>query len=292
MATINSFRGALSVRLPYPSSYFYQPIDTMKPAVHITGNYLINPTNPVTVHLIGAGGTGSQMLTALARINLALLSLNHPGLMVSVYDDDRVSDANLGRQLFSESDVGFHKSVVLVNRINRFFGTNWKGFTHRFADGLYQNSSYKANLYITCVDTAKSRFEVSELLYGLRTESGYDRERPFYWMDLGNSQHTGQVILSTIGPIRQPASDKFATVEVLPFITEMFRDQLEQAEQSDDTPSCSLAEALTKQDLFVNSSLANMGASLLWQLFREGMLFNRGFFLNLRDFRSQPLKVA
>ena len=264
----------------------------MKPAVHITGNYLINPTNPVTVHLIGAGGTGSQMLTALARINHALLSLNHPGLMVSVYDDDRVSDANLGRQLFSESDVGFHKSVVLVNRINRFFGTNWKGFTHRFADGLYQNSSYKANLYITCVDTAKSRFEVSELLYGLRTESGYDRERPFYWMDLGNSQHTGQVILSTIGPIRQPASDKFATVEVLPFITEMFRDQLEQAEQSDDTPSCSLAEALTKQDLFVNSSLANMGASLLWQLFREGMLFNRGFFLNLRDFRSQPLKVA
>jgi hypothetical protein len=53
-----------------------------------------------------------------------------------------------------------------------------------------------------------------------------------------------------------------------------------------------LAEALEKQDLFINSTLANLGASLLWQMFREGMLYNRGFFVNLKDFRTQPLKVA
>jgi hypothetical protein len=64
------------------------------------------------------------------------------------------------------------------------------------------------------------------------------------------------------------------------------------SQTNDNTPSCSLAEALTKQDLFINSALANVGASLLWQLFREGMLFNRGFFLNLKEFRTQPLKVA
>src|ERR1700753_2921679 len=95
-------------------------------AVHIPDNYLINPPNPITVNLIGAGGTGSQMLTALARINHALLNLNHPGLMVTVFDDDKVSEANLGRQLFAETEIGFYKSVVLVNRINVFFGTSWK----------------------------------------------------------------------------------------------------------------------------------------------------------------------
>jgi len=262
------------------------------PLVHITDNYIINPPNPIRVNLIGAGGTGSQMLTALARINHALISLNHPGLWVTVYDDDRISEANLGRQLFSESEIGLHKSVALVNRLNRFFGTNWKAKSHRFADDLYHADSYKANLYITCVDTSKSRFDVSEFLFDLSIGSGHDRERPLYWMDLGNSRETGQVILSTIGKIKQPESEKYQTVTNLPFITEMFRDQLEQADQFDDTPSCSLAEALTKQDLFINSSVATLGASFLWQLFQQGMIFNRGIFVNLKTFITQPLKLV
>jgi PRTRC genetic system ThiF family protein len=90
-------------------------------AVHITDSYLVNPTNPVTVNLIGAGGTGSQMLTSLARMNQAMLALDYPGLIVTVYDDDTVSPANLGRQLFAEAEIGLHKSAALVNRINRFF---------------------------------------------------------------------------------------------------------------------------------------------------------------------------
>ncbi|MFA6248723.1 MAG: PRTRC system ThiF family protein [Mucilaginibacter sp.] len=263
----------------------------MKPAVHIADNCLINPTNPVTVNVIGAGGTGSQMLTALARINHALLSLNHPGLMVNAFDDDRISEANLGRQLFSESEIGMYKSVALINRLNRFFGTNWKARTHRFADDFYNTDAYKANLFITCVDTAKSRFEVSELLYELNIHRSLDRERPIYWMDLGNSRDTGQVVLSTIGKIKQPESEKYRAVAELPFITEMFKDQLEKADQFDETPSCSLAEALTKQDLFINTSVATIGASLLWQLFQQGMIFNRGAFVNLKTFITQPLKL-
>jgi len=264
----------------------------MKTTVHITDNYIINPSNPLKVNVIGAGGTGSQMLTALSRINYALLNLNHPGLSVTVYDDDHISEANIGRQLFAESEIGLHKSVALINRLNRFFGTNWKAETHRFGNDLYNIDKYRANFFISCVDTAKSRFEISELLYELNIGRSYDRERPLYWMDLGNSRHTGQVILSTIGDIEQPDSEKFKTVSNLPFITEMFRDQLEQADQFDNTPSCSLAEALTKQDLFINSTIATLGASLLWQLFREGMLFNRGMFVNLKTFITQPLKLA
>ncbi len=37
--------------------------------VHYIDNYLINPQHPVTVNLIGAGGTGSQVLTGLARLD-------------------------------------------------------------------------------------------------------------------------------------------------------------------------------------------------------------------------------
>src|SRR5580704_2115494 len=94
--------------------------------VHFIDNYLINPTNPVSINLIGTGGTGSQMLSALARINQSLIALQHPGLCVKAFDDDKVSEANLGRQLFSQSEIGLNKAAVLVNRLNRFFGTNWK----------------------------------------------------------------------------------------------------------------------------------------------------------------------
>ena len=268
----------------------YQEVKTK---VHFTDNALINPTNPITVNLIGAGGTGSQVLTALARMNHALSELNHAGLSVRLWDDDVISEANLGRQLFAESELGLHKSVALINRTNRFFGTNWKAETQKFEkDDLERlQSNMQSNIYISCVDSVKSRFYIAEILNELKMDKSYYRNQCKYWMDFGNSQFTGQVLLSTIGNIKQPNSKKYETVENLPFITEEFGELLKISEEEDNTPSCSLAEALEKQDLFINSTLAQMGSSLLWNLFRNGLTENRGFFLNLKNFQSQPIKL-
>ena len=264
-----------------------------KAKVHFTDNTLINPTNPVTVNLIGAGGTGSQVLTALARMNHALTELNHAGLSVRLWDDDVITEANLGRQLFAESELGLDKSVALINRINRFFGTNWKAETQKFVkDDLGKlQSNMKSEIYISCVDSVKSRFDIAEILNEMKINKGYYRNQCKYWMDFGNSQFTGQVLLSTIGNIKQPNSKKYETMESLPFITEEFGELLKISEAEDNTPSCSLAEALEKQDLFINSTLAQMGSSLLWSLFRNGMTENRGFFLNLKEFKTQPIKL-
>ena len=265
-----------------------------KTKVHFVNSALINPTNPITVNLIGAGGTGSQVLTALARMNHALTELNHAGLSVRLWDDDVINEANLGRQLFAECELGLHKSVALINRANRFFGTNWKAEKQKFQkDDLGKlQSNMKSEIYISCVDSVKSRFDIAEILNELKIDKSYYRNQCKYWMDFGNSQFTGQVLLSTVGNIRQPNSEKFETVENLPFVTEEFGELLIQSETEDDTPSCSLAEALEKQDLYINSSLAQMGSSLLWGLFRNGLTEYRGFFLNLKDFRSQPIPVA
>ena len=101
-------------------------MNTAKTAVHFTDNYLLNPTNPISVNLIGAGGTGSKVLTALMEINESLIALGHAGLQVRVWDDDVITSANLGRQRFAESETGLYKSVALINRCNRWAGTNWK----------------------------------------------------------------------------------------------------------------------------------------------------------------------
>ncbi|GAB3910574.1 PRTRC system ThiF family protein [Mucilaginibacter boryungensis] len=262
------------------------------PNIHFTDNYLLHPYNPVTVNLIGAGGTGSQMLTALARMNHSLTALGHAGLQVTLYDDDKISEANLGRQLFAESEIGLYKSLALINRVNRFFGTNWKAITKKFCVKtlLKESNNGAANINISCVDTVAARYEIATVL----KEHAYIKnvgDKILYWMDCGNAQFTGQVILSTLVEIKQPDSKKFTPIATLPLVTDEFKLLLDN-EVDNNEPSCSLAEALEKQDLYINSTIANLAGSLLWQLFREGMVENRGFFVNLKDFRVQPLKVA
>src|SRR5690606_12479542 len=96
---------------------------------HFMDATLITATNPVNINLIGAGGTGSKVLTALLEMNHSLIALGHAGLSVRLWDDDVITEANLGRQRFAESEVGLPKSVALINKANRWAGTNWKSET-------------------------------------------------------------------------------------------------------------------------------------------------------------------
>lgn len=266
----------------------------MKTNIHFTDSSLIEATNPITINLIGAGGTGSRVLTALSQTNYALNELNHAGFDVRLWDDDIVTEANKGRQLFADSEVGFHKSVALINRTNRFFGTNWKAETMLFNKKRLDHDAdkVKATITISCADNVATRFEIAEMLDTLLLGSrNHHHHTPKYWLDFGNSQHTGQVILATVGELQQPHSEKYNTIGKLPFVTEEYGELLQQSEETDNTPSCSLADALTKQDLFINATLAQMGCSLLWNMLRNGLIETKGFFLNLKDFRSQPITL-
>ncbi len=71
-----------------------------KTKIHFTDNYLLNPTNPITVNLIGAGGTGSKVLTALLEINESLTALGHAGLSVRLWDDDIITTAKFRQTAF------------------------------------------------------------------------------------------------------------------------------------------------------------------------------------------------
>lgn len=260
-------------------------METIKTKAHFTAPELLNPLNPISVCLIGAGGTGSQVLTGLARMSHSLNALGHAGFQVSLWDDDSVTQANMGRQLFAECEVGLSKAAVLITRTNRFFGTGWKAVEKPFTADTVQ----KAAIYISCVDTAAARFAIAEALQQIKGGSSHS-DLPRYWMDFGNSKNTGQLILSTIGDVKQPESQKYIPVENLPFVTQEYGELLRLSDR-DDTPSCSLAEALEKQDLFINGTLAQLGCSLLWQMLRQGFVIYRGTFLNLSDLRAVPMPI-
>ena len=260
-------------------------METIKTKAHFTAPELLNPLNPISVCLIGAGGTGSQVLTGLARMSHSLNALGHAGFQVSLWDDDIISEANMGRQLFAQCEVGLSKSAALIARNNRFFGTGWKSVEKKFMPYTAQ----RAAIYISCVDSAAARFGIAKALEQLNGSTSRP-DVPRYWMDFGNAKDTGQVILSTIEKIIQPKSEMYLPIEKLPFVTEEFGELL-QSSDTDEIPSCSLAEALQKQDLFINSALAQMGCSLLWQMLRNGLLFTRGCFLNLNTLSMQALQI-
>lgn len=260
-------------------------------AVHYTYDYLLAPRHPITVHLIGAGGTGSQVLSALSRMDVSLRALGHPGLFVSLIDPDTVSEANMGRQLFSEAEVGLNKAVALITRVNRFFGLDWRAVPERYDRGVFASTALEpANFTISCTDTVASRLDIGHTLS--RTKCSFqhcDYRTPMYWMDWGNGRTTGQVVLGSLRRVAQPRTKQFKTIGRLPTIAET--EDLTQIRDEDSGPSCSMAEALAKQDLFINSALVAPACSLLWKMIRTGYTLYRGFYLNLDTLTMNPIPV-
>ncbi|MDD2541422.1 MAG: PRTRC system ThiF family protein [Desulfuromonadaceae bacterium] len=244
---------------------------------HYTKPQILNPYDPVEVLLIGCGGTGSQVLTGLARINAAILGLGHgTGLRVTVLDPDTVSESNIGRQLFSPADVGCSKGRVLVERINRFYGGHWMSYAEYFSPAVWEYIQ-RPDFVISAVDNVACRRLISEELEKM-TDS-------CYWLDLGNSENSGQVVLGMNPGVTQPEGG----VPTLPNIFHFFPN-LEDSEDAN-APSCSMAEALEHQDLFINQAVAVFGLDLIWKMFRYGRIENHGAFIALQDYRTVPITV-
>ena len=89
--------------------------------------------------------------------------------------------------------------------------------------------------------------------------------------------------------ISKPASSEYLPMPRMNVITEEV--SYSTIREEDSGPSCSLAEALRKQDLFINSMLAQIGCDILWRMFREGRTFYRGAYLNLDTLRVNPIPV-
>ncbi|HEY3281562.1 MAG TPA: PRTRC system ThiF family protein [Armatimonadota bacterium] len=269
----------------------------MSSRVHVTHANLLQPHGPVTVALVGAGGSGCQMLTGLGRLNHALRELGHPGLRAGVFDPDKVSASNVGRQLYAPSDVGLYKAIVLTHRVNAHFGTDWEAYPERYEGqgvGTRPGASFSPDLIVSCVDTAASRRGIHNLLVG--GKAGYWRST-LYWLDLGNRSRDGQVILGQ-PPSAVATRDRERTrcgqlkpILRLPMVTELFPELLDESLPEDDRPSCSLAEALDHQDLYINQAVVTWALHLLWSLFRDGQIGVHGYFVNLAEGRVNPLAV-
>lgn len=234
----------------------------------------------VSVHLVGVGGNGAQMAACLARLDIAMKALGHPhGLHVTAFDADRVSEANVGRQLYSPADIGRHKAIVTIHRLNQFYGLDWIAHPVRYeAFKTNRYSPLSADILVSCVDSRGARRTLHEAVF----EGGRYR----YWLDLGNTEASAQVVLGQ-GPRRAQGERSLR----LPCVTELFSELLDANVPDDNRPSCSVRVSLASQGLFINDVAVRFGALLLYELFSKGRLNQHGVVVNLDSKRAGPIEV-
>jgi PRTRC genetic system ThiF family protein len=220
----------------------------------------------VRVLVVGCGGNGSAIAAGLPYLHQALLAYGHPeGLHVTLLDPDVISPMNCVRQPFSRSEVGLHKAIVLANRLNLFWGLDWEGIpeqldTNRRLDGV--------DIVIGCVDTRAARAAIAKC--------AKDWSEVDYWLDLGNNADSGQFVLG------EPLNRRNRRHRLrLRTVSELFPEVIQGELDGDGLPSCSAAEALDRQEPFVNPTLANHALALLARLFRYGTVSYHGAFVNL-----------
>lgn len=237
----------------------------------------------VRIAVAGCGGNGAQMLGCLARLDIAMRELGHPfGLHVTAYDGDTVSAANVGRQVWSPSDVGVNKAVAIVHRLNMYYGLDWDAVPQHYpadTDRMYGRIG-ECDILVSCVDTAGARRMIHQMIGDVHGPEDY-------WLDLGNTERTGQVVLGEVAQ-RGSADENMAR---LPFVTELFADLLDASKQEDTRPSCSVRLSLQAQGLFVNDVVVRFAANLLYELFSRGKLDAHGVHINLQSGRTAPITI-
>jgi PRTRC genetic system ThiF family protein len=217
------------------------------------------------------------MMDELFRMHSLLTRLGHPGLSVTAWDGDTVSEANVGRQRFWPCDIGWNKAMLLVDRYNGFGETDW-----RYEDRMLDEKTalrLRPDVLITCVDSPQIRVMVGEV--------GRSRNQlEALWLDTGNDANSGQVILGHwSGCDFAEGQDDGRVPNVLDLYPTL------RTQKDDNEPSCSVEEAITRQGFGINQRVAAEGSGLLWQLVRHGQIDRHGSFIYQESGEVLPLYI-
>ena len=243
-------------------------------------------TREVRILVVGCGGTGSAVLGGLPYLHQAMLAHGHPcGLSVTVMDGDVVSPFNCVRQPFSRSEIGLNKGIVLMSRINLFWGVIWRAVPRPLTSetltppyGALGELALRPDIVLGCVDTRAARAIIAESTAG--------RSGVGYWLDVGNGASSGQFVLGE----PQNARNKRSRTR-LRTVAELYSEVADPALDTDTEPSCSAVEALDRQECFVNTLLAQHALALLARLFRYGEICHHGAFVDIAASRSVPIVI-
>lgn len=220
--------------------------------------------------LCGCGGSGSWLAPSIARL---VRIMQESSMKISTYfvDFDIIEDANIPRQNFSDAELGLNKAQVLALRYGLAWGIEIVAIPERFDPDMVQRKYRKLTVVVGCVDNAAARCAIAQCL-----EYRYEDQLPkVWWLDAGNSEHGGQVLLgSAVNPLQMRVA--FSRVDGIglslcaalpaPSIQhpELLVARPEELENND--LSCEQLALVNAQSLMVNQRVASEVADYLLRL--------------------------
>jgi PRTRC genetic system ThiF family protein len=258
--------------------------------------YLLPADRPISILLVGCGGTGSHLAQALARLASHVRDGGGPALTLIFVDGDVVEPKNVGRQLFSRADVGKNKAQVLASRFGAVFGLPIAALPAMLDEDFFRTHAapvlgerYNGPLRVSigAVDTAAARATLHKALAWGNLH---------LWLDCGNHEHSGQVCLGSAAEADElrGALALGSLCGALPSPGLQFPDLLKPPPKRKKRVDCADAMVDNAQSLQVNQMMAAIAGQYLYQLVvaRRLTTFQTVVDIQSLTMRSLPITAA
>ena len=246
---------------------------------------------PIRVVLVGCGGTGSHIAQSLARIAYHAHQVAGPNLSLIFLDGDAIEAKNVGRQLFSPSEIGRNKAQSLAARFNAALGLQITAIPQMADAALIESlvGIRQITLFVGAVDTVAARQAIAEVMR-VRTVGS------IYWLDCGNDESSGQVAIGNADFRTLPkAFDLPGICAALPIPPLVYPDLVAapKAKQGIDL-ACAEAQIDGAQSLMVNQAMAAVAGEYLYNMLvrRRLTTFATSIDLGGLSMRSLPTTKA
>lgn len=224
--------------------------------------------------LVGCGGTGSWLAPSVARIARVI---QEQGKTANVWfvDPDEVEEKNIPRQNFCQAELGQNKAVTLAGRLSAAWGIDIRVSRERFNPSKIGSGSWvtydSVTVLIGCVDNAAGRKELAKALERNRADSPHRT----WWLDCGNTEHSGQVLFGSSVQSRQlegaMVSSKICRALPAPSLVapDLLVARLEESRR--DKRSCAEIQLASAQSLAVNQMVASIATDYLLRIVFGGL---------------------
>jgi PRTRC genetic system ThiF family protein len=209
----------------------------------------------IIISLVGVGGTGSALAIDLARLCYHAQQMGRD-VQLQLIDGDRVEASNVGRQQFSEWEIGCNKAEAMGKRLSMWLGIDVMGTAEYLKASnlpLWKEGQYHSpnRLIVGAVDNYRARRAIANAMDKLGT----------WWVDAGNDDASGQVLIGNCRAGRHVEVDNhFGLVSGLPLPSLQMPALLDKPAIRKRQMDCATGMATGEQGLFVNRLMATWAA--------------------------------
>jgi len=248
--------------------------------------------------VVGAGGTGSYVIPAIARLMFELKQSQNKPVEMLIVDPDVVESGNIPRSNFCAAEVGSFKAQSLAKRITLAWGLECH-YANELFDGEKHlkapSSDYRSlKVIVGCVDNHLARRDIQFAITKNLRHSPSDAP-DLWWIDGGNGRSSGQVLVGSNTKKIKPALHFTGTsiCRSLPAPSLVHPDLLDaekKVESADrERLSCPDRIRLGEQSLNINQRVAVEMAEMLTEMFLTRSLRRFASYFDLESGTSRSL---